>query len=416
MEINEELIRKIVATIVENTATGLAAASKRTDAAGNYLIAAQASPTIFGEGALQTVGLRAKELGCSRVLLVTDAGIVRLGLADTVKNLLLAAGLQVVVFDKVRPNPLDSDCNAGGQLALAERVDGIVALGGGSVMDSGKAIKILTANPLPISQYYGTLSYRPGVPLILIPTTAGTGSEATKYAVLTDAATHAKKVALATGELAICDPEVTYQLPPGLTAATGMDVFAHACESLAGSVHNPKADLLAREAVAKISKWLPVAFAEGSNKTARREVMLACNFAGMAFNDTLCHLGHAAAHSIGATFNIPHGIACAWVLPETMVFCAEVHPERVRMIADAMGLEYDPYSTSQELGKLTAAAIRDIVRKIEIKSVAASGISREALQDVSGLVMTDFCYPYIPRAVTETEVKDFLGRVYDTYQ
>ena len=232
---------------------------------------------------------------------------------------------------------------------------------------------------------------------------------------LTDANTHEKKVALVTGDLAICDPEITYKLPKGLTAATGMDVLAHACESLTGAVHNPKADLLAKEAIHIIALWLPKAYRGEDNETARQEIMLACSFAGMAFNETLCHLGHAVAHSIGATYNIPHGLACAWALPETMAFCAQLYPERVAVVADALRLEPRPGISSDELGKLTADGIRSIMRMVEIKSLKESGIDREGVLGVSGLVMKDFCYPYIPVKLSETEVKEFLGKVYDTY-
>jgi alcohol dehydrogenase class IV len=283
-------------------------------------------------------------------------------------------------------------------------------------MDSGKAIKVLTGNPLPISKYYGTTDYDKGVPLVLIPTTAGTGSESTKYAVLTDANTQEKKVALVTGDLAICDPEITYRLPKGLTAATGMDVLAHACESYAGGVHNPKADLLAREAIRKVAVWLPKAYRGEDNETARYEVMLACNLAGMAFNETLCHLGHAAAHSIGATFNIPHGICCAWTLPETMAFCAGLYPERVAVIADALQLAPRPGIAADELGKLTADGIRCMLRRLEIKSPRESDIERNDFLNISGLVMKDFCYPVIPIKLSEAEIREFLGRVYDSYQ
>jgi alcohol dehydrogenase class IV len=410
VKVNEALIREVILRVIESQ-QAQAASPKEA-----FLPSEQACPVIFGAGSLDTVGEKVSGLGCRRVLLVSDPGIVKLGFAQRVADSLRAHGVESILFDQVQPNPLDSDCNAGGETARRERVDGIVAIGGGSVMDSGKAIKILTGNPLPIGNYYGTTDYKPGVPLVLIPTTAGTGSESTKYAVLTDAKTHEKNVALVTGDLAICDPEITYRLPKALTAMTGMDVLAHACESFAGGTHNPKADLLAREAIRKIAVWLPKAYRGEDNETSRYEVMLACSFAGMAFNETLCHLGHAAAHSIGAAFGIPHGVCCAWALPETMVFCAELYPERVAVVADALGLAPRPGIAVDELGKLTADGIRAMMRGLEMKSPKESGIEREAFVGVSGLVMKDFCYPIIPVKLSEAEVKEFLGRVYDSYQ
>jgi alcohol dehydrogenase class IV len=410
MNIDEALVRQIVMQVL--------ALREKSEPEGtkDFLEAEQTCPVIFGVGALAKVGQKAKALGISKVLIVTDPGIVKIGLADKVKGYLESEGLQTVLFDQVHPNPVDSDCNDGGELAIKEKVNGIVAIGGGSVMDSGKAIKILSANKPPISQYYGTFNYNTGVPLILIPTTAGTGSEVTKYAVLTDSVTHEKKVALIKGDLAICDPEISYKLPKGLTASTGMDVLAHACESYAGGVHNPKADVLALEAIQRIAKWLPKAYSGESNETARYEVMLACNFAGMAFNETICHLGHATAHSIGATFNIPHGTCCAWTLPETMVFCAGLYPYRVKKIADALGLSYPADAPGDVVGKIVADGIRSLMRTLEMKSLKAAGIERDALINISGLVMKDFCYPVIPVKLSEAQIKDFLAKVYDTYQ
>ena len=411
MEVNEALVREIIYQILKEQEK-----EKDTYDPSKYLASEQTTKVLFGVGYLNIIGHKVKEFGCHKVMLVTDPGIVKLGLSDKVKELIEKQGIKVVIFDQVHPNPVDSDCNAGGKFAVEHGVDGIVALGGGSVMDSGKAIKILTKNPMPISNYYGTMDYKQGVPLILIPTTAGTGSEVTKYAVITDGVTHAKKVALGTGDLAICDPEITYNLPKGLTAATGMDVMAHACESLAGGIHNPKADILAKEAIAKITEWLPKAFDGIENEKARFEVMLSCNLAGMAFNETLCHLGHATAHSIGAKFGIPHGICCAWALPETMVYCAGLFPERVRMIADAMGLSYNASISAEGIGKLVADHIRSIMRHLQIKSLKESGITREDIINISNMIMTDFCYPIIPTKLTEGEIKEFLGRVYDSYQ
>jgi alcohol dehydrogenase class IV len=423
VKIDEALIREIVLRVVENRLTqGQAQAApsqvppEAEPGRAEFLAAEQTCPVIFGAGALHTVGRKALELGCRKVLLVSDPGLVKLGLARRVADNLRASGVASVLFDRVQPNPLDADCNAGGEIARREKVDGVVAVGGGSVMDSGKAIKVLTGNPPPISKYYGAAACERGAPLILIPTTAGTGSESTKYAVLTDAKTHEKKVALATGDLAICDPELTYRLPKGLTAATGVDVLAHACESYAGGVHNPKADLLARAAIGKIAVWLPKAYRGENNETARYEVMLACSFAGMAFNETLCHLGHAAAHSIGAVFNIPHGICCAWTLPETMAFCAALYPERVAVIAAALQLEPRPGIAVAELGQLTADGIRALLRQLEIKSPRESGIERDDFLAVAGLVRKDFCYPVIPVSLSEAEIREFLGRAYDSYQ
>ncbi|TEB16406.1 NAD-dependent methanol dehydrogenase [Pelotomaculum sp. FP] len=376
----------------------------------------QTCPTIFGTGAVKLIGEKAKELNITKAMIVTDEGLVKVGVAAKVEGLLKEAGIEVVIFDKVMPDPLDTVCNEGGEVARLEHVDGIVGLGGGSVMDAAKAINILTTNPAPISQWYERWDYKKGLPIILVPTTAGTGSENTIYGVITNSATGAKKVVLTTGTLAICDPELTYKLPPHLTASTGMDVFAHAAESMTTIVTNPMTTMLSFDAIRKVTKWLPVAYREPTNIEARENMMLASNFAGIAFSNTCCHLGHAISQCMGAAFHVPHGISCAWALPETMAFAAIGKFEEVKGVADALGVEYSDSDSPQVLGKKVADNMRAFMKSMDIKSIADYGITKEQLVGIADMIMADNCWPFIPSPLTKAELEEILVKVYDNYK
>jgi len=377
----------------------------------------QTNPTVFGTGAVSLVGEKAKEFGIKKALIVTDVGLVKVGVAAKVEKLLKDAGIEVIVYDKVNPDPLDTVVNEGGEIARNEKVDGIIGLGGGSVMDAAKGINILTTNPPPVSKYYGSWEYKKGLPLILVPTTAGTGSENTIYGVITDSATHAKKVVLTTGDLAIVDPELTYELPAHLTASTGMDVFAHAAESMTVNMTNPMTKLLAFDAIRKVIKYLPIAVEDPTNVEARENMMIASNFAGIAFSNTCCHLGHAISQCMGAKFHVPHGISCAWALPETMAYSAIGKFEEVKGVADALGVEYSDSDSPEELGKKVADNMRTFMKKMNIKSIADYGIKREdMLGDLVDMVMADNCFPFIPSPLNRDQVKEILAKVYDSYK
>lgn len=381
-----------------------------------YCEYSQTCPTVFGNGAVSVAGDKAKEWNLKKVMIVTDAGLVKAGVVAKVQDALDKVGVESVVFDKIMADPTDTVVNEGGALGIEEKIDGIIGLGGGSPMDAAKAINILQTNPAPISKYYLTWEYKKPLPLILIPTTAGTGSENTIYSVITDSETHAKKVALATATYAICDPELTYGLPPAMTAATGMDVFAHAAESMTGVITNPMTEILAFDAIRKVVKYLPIAVEDPTNAEARYNMLLASNFAGIAFSNTCCHLGHALSQCMGAAFHVPHGISCAWALPETMAYCAKDRYDKVQGVADALGVVYEPGEPHELLGKKVADSMRNLMRKIGVKPMADYDISKEQLVGIADMILADNCFPYIPTPMTKPDVEKFLAQVYDAYK
>lgn len=377
---------------------------------------AQTCPIIYGVGAIGGLGEEVKKLGCAKVMVVSDENVSKQKFYAKGKQSLLDAGLKIVEFTKVIPDPPDYIVNEGGDIARAEKIDGIVAIGGGSPMDAAKGINVLVNNPGKVNQYFGNPFYTPGVPVIMAVTTAGTGSESTSVGVITDTVNNVKNSVIVNATLGILDPEATLSVSPEMTAATGMDAFAHAAEAITAKIPNPKSEALSVDAIKKVMVNLPSAIADGTNIKARGDLLVASNFAGIAFNDALVHLGHAIAHSVGAKFHITHGIACALALPEVMKYAATIDGAKVKIVGQAMGINFKGRESAGKIGEMVAEAIRNFIKKINIKSVKALGISRNDLIAVTPMIFQDACYHFVPKELSEEEVEVILGDIYDNYQ
>jgi len=374
------------------------------------------NPTLIGTNARLQLGTKAKEFKMSKVLVVSDPGVKAAGILEEPIKLLKDEQIDVVTYTEVNSDPLDTKCYEGADLAKKEKCDGIVAIGGGSVLDAAKAMNILVANPAPLDKYYGGWDYKRGLPLICMPTTAGTGSENTIYGVISSTTTDTKKVVLYCCDLGICDPVLTYKLPPHLTASTGLDAFAHCAESVTCNVENPMTETLAMDGISRVCKYLPIAYKDPTNTEAREQMMIAANYGGIAFSQTCCHLGHAISQCMGARFHVPHGISCAWALPEVMAYSAIGKPDKVKMVADYLDISYDKDDSDKVVGQKVADGIREFMRMMDVKSIKDYGISRKDLIDICDIVMEDNCFPFIPTPLTRDEVREILGKVYDTYQ
>lgn len=374
-------------------------------------------PVIMGGGASLRTGLKVRELGCKKVLVVYDKGLKDAGIAGTIVENIQNAGIETVCFDGVLPDPPDTMVEGAAAIARNEGIDGIVAVGGGSAIDTAKGINVLINNPPPIMNYFGVQkNLKPGVPMVFIPTTSGTGSEVTNMCVISCASLGKKDsvvspVCVAT--LAIVDPELTLGLPPKMTAATGADALAHALESLTGGHANPLSDALAREATRMIAKWLPVAYRDGSNLEAREQMILASMFAGMAFTNALVHLGHSIGHTLGAQFHIPHGIACAVTLPEVIEYAAKTESNKVRMICECLGAEVAEDATPEEIGATARRAVRSLLKSVEIPNIKELGIPLEAAVKVAPLVVADTGFAIVPYRITAAKVAEMIKSAYD---
>ncbi|MEH7734162.1 iron-containing alcohol dehydrogenase [Bacillus pumilus] len=283
---------------------------------------------MMGTGQSKEIGSIVEDivLPGATVMLVTDSGVKSAGLVQPIEAYLQEAGYSVVVFDQVSPNPRDSECLAGAELFRKEQASAVIAIGGGSPMDTAKAIALLGPNGgIPEDYISGKKAYANLSPLICIPTTAGTGSEVTRSSVITLAASH-KKITLKHGLLrptiAILDPALTLTVPKGITAATGVDALVHAIEGYSCKVTNPISKAMGSSAMETIVKYLPKAYENGSDLEARYKMQEGSLLAGLCFGSADVAAVHCLAEALGSLYDTPHGIANAVFLPYVMQFNA----------------------------------------------------------------------------------------------
>lgn len=298
---------------------------------------------LVGAGSSARLGQAIGDFGHRRVLLVSDAVISRLGLARALTDALAAAGVAVELFDTVTPDAPIPQVVAGVARFLDTGCDAIVAVGGGSVMDAAKVIGLAAANGKAPAELVGYFKGRHGpAPIYAVPTTAGTGSEVTVAAVISDPDAGRKMVVADTRivpEMAALDPLLMVGLPPEVTAATGIDALTHAIEAAISQWATPHTDRMARAAVALIWRWLAPAFHDGAHLQAREQMALASTWAGLAFTRANVGNVHAIAHQLGGRYHTPHGLANAIVLPAVLRFCQAEAAPQLAALARAVGLD-----------------------------------------------------------------------------
>lgn len=307
-------------------------------------------PTVnlFGAGSVNEVGAKLKTIGGKRVLIVTDQGLVKMGMAEKVKNLIEDSGLEAIIFGGAEPNPTDKNVEEGFSVWTDEKCNAMVSLGGGSSHDCAKGIGLLAANGGKIHDYEGVdQSTKPMVPYIAVNTTAGTASEMTRFCIITDTSRKVKMAIVdwrVTPHVSINDPELMAGMPPALTAATGMDALTHAIEAYVSTAATPLTDSAALMAIKLITKYLPKAVANGADMDAREQMASAQFLGGMAFNNASLGYVHAMAHQLGGFYNLPHGVCNAILLPHVEQFNLIGCTERLRDVAIAMGENVDGLS------------------------------------------------------------------------
>ncbi len=296
---------------------------------------------LHGAGARNQLPTLVQELKGSRVLVVTDPGVLRLGFVGELVHSLRQTGIDVAVFDAVEPDPTDINVEAGVEALLAHRSDLVVAIGGGSPIDVAKVIAVRPTNPAPLDAYMGIDRIaNAGLPLIAVPTTSGTGSEATKVAVITDTAKQVKMMMLSSPLLpraAVVDFELTMTMPKPLTAAVGVDTLTHGIEAFVSKKANTLTDPLALQCIALCSKHLRRAWDEPDNREAREGMMMAATLGGMAFSNSSVALVHGMSRPIGAIFHLAHGLSNAVLLPTVTRFSIHSAIDRYACVARTVG-------------------------------------------------------------------------------
>ncbi len=331
--------------------------------ASSSLASLHLPPTIlFGAGACETVAEQAVRLGGGRALLVTDEHLAREGPPDRVRALLTGAGVAVDVFSQVQPDPTDVNVSMGLDELRRVAADIVVAVGGGSVIDAAKMIAVLAGNPGPVGRYAGYHRIpAPGLPLIAVPTTAGTGSEATRVAVVTDGATRTKLMILdrhLVPSVAIVDPSLSATMPPSLTAHVGVDTLTHGIEAYVSLLASPLTDPLALSTVALAAEHLETAVADPADARARAGMALAACHGGIAFSNASVCLVHGMSRPLGAIYHVPHGLSNAVLLPTVTRFSLYGAPGRYAEIARTMGCA----AIGEEDGRAGEKLVRSLAR------------------------------------------------------
>jgi len=375
------------------------------------------SRVVYGFGCLEELEREIKRLHGSRVLVITDAGIKAAGLLDLVARVLDQAQLCFHVFADVEPDPGIEVVTKSVETAKAFQPNVILGIGGGSSLDISKTTSVLLTNPGSVYDYLGMdLVPAPGVPLILIPTTAGTGSEVTSISVLSDSRDNVKKAVVSPHLFARCvmlDPQLTLGLPSHITARTGMDALVHAIESSTGVRATVLTDTLNLQAIRMIAANLRRAYANGDNRQARESMLYASCLAGMAFSNTQNGLDHALALAIGGKFHLPHGLLTAFIIPWVMEYNLLANPEKFTEIARAFGENVDGLS-EMEAARLSVKAIKSLLDDLSISyKLSDYNVPREEIPPLAKAAVGAIrLIRNNPRTVTEKDVIKLLEANY----
>jgi alcohol dehydrogenase class IV len=350
------------------------------------------SNVITGSGSSKQVGEECKKLGLKKALIVTDQNLVKLGIPDGVKESLQQNGVEHATYDGVNTEPVAEYVQEGLEAFKGNGCDFLLAVGGGSPMDTAKAVSVMATNAGSIEDYMGIGKVpKKGMPVIAVPTTAGTGSEVTSFSIITDTK---KDVKMLIGSpflipaIAVVDPQLTLTLPKDITAATGTDALTHAIEAYASVKAQPMSDIMALASIELIAGNLKQAWSDGKNLGARENTMMGALMGGIAFSNSSVALVHGMARPIGAYFHVRHGASNAALLGTVMEFSLEGNPARYARIAQAMGADISGLS-EMEVARRGAEAVKKLIKDIEIPSLRELGVGKEKLEQLAPKMSED---------------------------
>lgn len=357
---------------------------------------------VYKSGAINELGSLLKDAGIDKTLVVTDPGIAKAGFLDVVSQVLPAGTIEFKIFQDVEPNPSVDTVNKGAAIYDEFKFQGIIALGGGSPMDTAKAIAIKITNSGTIPDYEGIDTFENDpLPVIAVPTTAGTGSEVTPFAVITDRAKKYKLTIISPRiipKIAILDPGLISRLPAPIASSTGLDALTHAIESYVSLFSSPYSDAFAEKAIELIGRNLRLFVANRKNEEAAGGMLVASLFAGLAFTHARLGNAHAMAHPLGGYFDVPHGVANAILLPYIMDYNRIANPDKFSHIAKLMGEEASPQGAVEAVRKLNRdLGIPEKLSHFGVKSDAISSMTKDAMK--SGNVLAN------PRQTGSSEIE-----------
>ena len=387
---------------------------------GTRIVLTPMPPTHFGAGAIDGLAGIARGAGGDAAVIVTDQGLAATAMVASVTGVLTAAGLPVTVFSDVHPNPTSGDVAAGADAVTALIAAGarpvIIAVGGGSPIDAAKGIAVAAVNP----ERGRDLDYRrtfaqPALPLVAVPTTAGTGTETNAFGVITDPLARRKFYVGGPACLpaaAILDPDLTLGLPPAATAATGMDALVHALESGMSLRTNPWSEGIALQAIRMVSAFLPRAVADGTDREARSQMLLASHLAGVAFASTGLGICHAIGHALGGQFGIAHGVALTLVLPQVLRFNSPVCEERLAEVAFAFGAG-DTAKSAEWNASAAIEAVTGLAARVGLTGrLPDFGVTPADFPQIGADALDDEVLVNTPRMPTAADIESILAAAY----
>jgi choline dehydrogenase len=378
------------------------------------------SPTrvVHGIGAIASLGEEAARLGISRPMVVTDPGIAGAGILDEALTSLRGASLDPVVFDEVRANPPIELVDRGAEIYHRERCDGLIGLGGGSSIDTAKGVGVVAEHGGSILDYeYGGRGLERRIPpLIAVPTTAGTGSEVTLWAVITDPDRQIKfnvgGVATIAPWVALVDPALTVNLPPEVTAGTGMDALAHAVECYTMAYAQPLTDAVALQAIDYVGRYLRVAYEEPANLEARYHMSLGALLAGMSYGTESAGAAHAMSQSAGGVHDVPHGTLTGRLLGPVVEFNHVAAPERFARIAEAMGKD-TRNRTPMQAAESAVEEVYALTEDLRIASLQELGFTEDETAQLAKIAFEDPQTVGNPRELDPEAYQGIYRRAFD---
>jgi len=389
----------------------------------------------FGPGKAAEIGKLVKGTGSKKVLVVTDKGLVEAGILPMVTSHLDEADIDYTVFDEIEPNPIDTTADKGGKIARDTKADVIIGVGGGSAIDSAKAISLLATNPGSIRDYqikseedFYNVKKHP-LTLFTVPTTSGTGTEGNFWSIITNTDNWSKMAIggppvypggpCIAAKVAIDDPLLNVSLPPYQTATTGLDAFAHHYDAYTANVANPISDALSEYSIGLIRDYLPIAHSNGKDIEARTMMMLASCLGGISFANSDCSGVHCLGEALGGMYGnpprpvIPHGLCCALFLPWVMEYNAMTDPVKHAKVAELLGIDTSDMSLI-EAAYACVDGIKALIRALGLPtSLKTCGVAEKDLNAIAERAMWNVSLGSNPRPLNKEVFQEILGKAYD---
>ncbi len=374
------------------------------------------NPVLYGSGSSSVTGDHLKKYGCSKVMVVYDKGVADAGVADRVISYIEKSGIVAIRYDKCLSDTPDYIINDAARIARQEQVDGVVAVGGGSSIDTGKGVCLLLSNEPPINLYFAQPSLPSAgdvsnlKPLIVLPTTSGTGSEVTPGGAVADTNSNTKQNFVCPVTLGIIDPELALGLPPKTTAATAFDAMCHAVEAVISREPNPFSELYGAKALTLIGENLTKAVTDGSDLEAREGLSLAATMASMAILGPFCNIPHDTGAVVCMRFHLHHGLAVSMCLPEILRFAAISVPDKVLLVGKCLGATIPECASIEDIGDLTAKRVTELMNAAGLPRIPDLIESKQALLDCVPEIMQTQSFYFSPRKVTKEDIEGIFER------